>query len=182
MELLSQGFPPKTATGANLLPLGQKDSFNNSEGTFNLANQQFRKVNQGANNNMSVEIIDDLRHYPANDARRTLLHNRSKTSAEEEKYVPDTYNNRSGNGQGNFNRRPHQEVPREPMRSQREYPQDQGYGNWHEGSRHHHRGGEDRLRGRLSRPPTEERSIRRNYEREYQGPSYSGHSKRMRRY
>ena len=49
-----QTWPSRSATGANQIPLGGADSFNDSEGTNHLINQRFRKVNQGANNNMSV--------------------------------------------------------------------------------------------------------------------------------
>ena len=75
MELLAKVGNRVAATGSNQIPLGQRtfdntqyiDSDDNTNGP-----PRFRKVTEGANNNMSVEITDDLSSYPANDARRTL--------------------------------------------------------------------------------------------------------------
>ena len=97
-----------------MYPIGpsqsQERSFNDTRGSNNLINQRFRKVSTGANNNMSVELVEDLRHYPENDARRTLIRNRSGEDLRHE--------SKSGNGRGTSGRGSHQEDPSRSMRPQ----------------------------------------------------------------
>ena len=111
LELLAKS-EAKAATGANQMPLGSRGQFSSED------LNRVRKVSQGANNNMSVEIVDDLSGFPANDARRTLLMNRTKD--ERDMPAPELHNSRQGNGQGTSYPRSHIGVPREDQRPHRQ--------------------------------------------------------------
>ena len=107
LELVAKAEASKAATGGNMYPLGQgqgydHNSFNDTNGSNNLINQRFRNVSTGANNNLSVELVEDLRKYPENDARRTLIRNRSG-----EDNRAGRFNSSSGNGRGTSGRRSH---------------------------------------------------------------------------
>ena len=124
LELLAkeEEFRRSAGTGANNMPLGKRDSsyssFNDTEGTSNLANQRFRKVTQTANNNVSVEVLEDLRRYPENDARRTLNRKRSRSGEARWPRQGEV----SGNGQGTSSWRSHKEDPRAELRPQQSQP------------------------------------------------------------
>ena len=166
--------PERSATGGNRQQLGQRDSFNDNSGYNNIANHRVRKVSQGQNNNMSVEIVDDLRHLPLKDARRTLLHNRSKNSDEDVNRHEPT-NSWPGNGQGGSTWRPHQDAPRE-MRSFRNHShQDQRSGDMR---RDWQSQDSTSQRGRHHRQGDQDRRTRSNYERE---PSFNHHQQPKRR-
>ena len=53
LELLAKSEAKAKATGANQMPLGSRGQNSNEDVN------RVRKVSQGANNNMSVEIVDD---------------------------------------------------------------------------------------------------------------------------
>ena len=171
MEAKVSSNMPRAVSGANNLPLGPRlqESFNDTLGHDNLSNQRFRKITEGANNNMSVEITDDLTDYPPNDARRTLMQ-RNQGPRHDDWYRPN-HNNRSGNGQGTSSWRSHSEAPREDQRPH--YQSNRGQ---------FQRSGEDISR----RPPWNQRlgdhprDVRRNYDRDHQGPSYHQAHKRRR--
>ena len=161
------------------MPLGNRSqdsfsSFGDMSGPNHLNNQRFRKVSQGANNNVSVEIVDDLRGFPANDARRTLLKNRL-FKEEKEWYNPEPSTSWAGNGQGTSNWRSHQEAPREDQRPHRQLPSS-SYNS--DTSRYQK---EDyRQRTQHPRRGGFERDVRRNYDRDQPGPSYHHQQKRPR--
>ena len=159
-----------SGTGANLLPLGQRlgESFNDTSGTNNLVNQRFRKISHGANNNTSVEIVNDLSTYPPNDARRTLIKNRSYN--EEDWKTAESSNNRPGNGQGSLTQRSHLEDPRTSQRPFRNQSQT--------GQSFDRRQDQDRRRGFYRRE--DQNWERRNYERENQDQGFRNQSKRRR--
>ena len=116
LELVAKAEAAKAATGGNTYPVGQgygQNSFNDTNGSNNLINQRFRNVIPGANNNLSVELVEDLRHYPANDARRTLVRNRSGEDKRDSRL-----NLSSGNGRGTSGRGSHQEAPSRSLRPQ----------------------------------------------------------------
>ena len=171
MEMKVNKTMPRAGTGANTLPLGPRfqDSFDDSTGYNNLSNQRFRKVSEGPNNNVSVEITEDMSKFPQNDARRTLMQ-RAQGGRQDDWYRPN-HNNRSGNGQGTSSWRSHTEAPREDQRPH--YQSHRG---------HFQRSEEDISR----RPPWnqrlggQQRDVRRNYDRDQQEPSYHQAHKRRR--
>ena len=177
LEMVSKQMAEDSATGANMLPLGNKrehsqSSHNDTPSFNNLANHRIRKVCESANNDLSVELVADLSQYPANDARRTLA---SRTATHRDDRISRPSNLSSGNGQGTSSWRSHKEAPRDHQRPH--HPQ------------HHQRNSRperERQRNqweRDSRRQSRERGegTRRNYDREAPPPSYH-HQPQRRRY
>ena len=116
IEMAVKADQSRAATGGNQQAIGsRRDSYLDSYSESNTSRGSLRQVTEGANNNMSVELVADLRHVPANDARRTII---QKRTPKKENAANSTYH-RAGNDQGSSTWRPRQEDPRHRSRSHR---------------------------------------------------------------
>ena len=167
LEMASKRLDEESAlSGANRFPIGPRDqssassrSYNDTNSFNNIANNRFRKVHHNANNDLSVEIMEDLSGYPQNDARRTLM--AKATTVKEERLPRDNF---SGNGQGTFGRRPHEEAPQHTKRPQQTHHESRTTDR----SRDWQRGRRDWRRADRSRDRYQE-GVREKYDRD--GPN-----------